>query len=109
MKTKITIIGLAALILSGCGTDSGVVPMGQNAYMISKTEWGFMGPVPIKGDAIREAQDYCKEHDKALMVTKTIEINIKFGSEPGAEVYFEALDTNDPALKQPVKIEDIVR
>lgn len=68
-----------------------------------------MGPVPIKGNAIREAQDYCKEHGKALKVTKTIEINIKFGSEPGAEVYFEALDTNDPALKQPANIEDIVR
>jgi hypothetical protein len=44
-----------------------------------------------------------------LRVTKTVEIGIKFGSTPAAEVYFKALDTNDPELKQPATIEETTR
>jgi len=112
MKTKLIIIGLAAMLvtalISGC-TSSGVVPMGQNTYMISKSVWGFTGPAPIKADAIKEADDYCKKQGKVLRVTKTVEIGIKFGSTPAAEVYFKALDPNDPELKQPANIEEIAR
>ncbi len=83
--------------------------MGQNTYMISKSVWGFTGPAPIKADAIKEADDYCKKQGKVLRVTKTVEIGIKFGSTPAAEVYFKALDPNDPELKKPAVIEEIAR
>ena len=113
MKTNFIIIGLAAVfvvtaLISGC-TSSGVVPMGQNSYMISKSVWGFTGPAPIKAAAIKEADDYCKKQGKVLRVTKTVEIGIKFGSTPAAKVYFKCLDTNDPELKQPANVEEITR
>src|SRR5208282_1912608 len=112
MKTKLIIITLAAVIvtalISGC-TSSGVVPMGQNTYMISKSVWGFTGPAPIKAAELKEADDYCKKQGKVLRVTKTVEIAIKFGSTPATEVYFKCLDPNDPELKQPANIEEIAR
>jgi len=112
MKTKIIVLALSTVIMaaliSGC-TSSGVVPMGQNTYMISKSVWGLTGPAPIKAAAIKEADDYCKKQGKVLRVTKTVEISIKFGSTPAAEVYFKALDTNDPELKQPATVEEISR
>lgn len=112
MKLEIVTIGLAALIvaalISGC-TSSGIVPMGQNTYMISRTHWGFTGPAPIKAAALKEADDYCKKQGKVLRVTKTVEIGIEFGSTPAAEVYFKALDPTDPELKQPAVIEEIAR
>jgi hypothetical protein len=83
--------------------------MGQNTYMIARTQWGFAGTTPIKGDALREAADYCRRHGKVLKVTKTVETGLKFGSEPAAEVYFQCLDPNDPALKQATTIEEITR
>ncbi len=112
MKTKHIVLALAAVIvtalISGC-TSSGVVPMGQNTYMISKSQWGFTGPAPIKAAELKEADDYCKKQGKVLRVTKTVEIAIKFGSTPAAEVYFKCLDTNDPELKQPAVVEEISR
>ena len=109
--TKLITIGLAAVmaaLISGC-TSSGVVAMGQDSYMISRSQWGFTGPAPIKAAALKEADDYCKKQGKVLRVTKTVEIGIKFGSTPAAEVYFKCLDTNNPELKQPATIEEITR
>jgi len=83
--------------------------MGQNTYMISRTQWGFRGPGLVKAAAIKEADDYCKKHGKVLRVTKSVEIGLKFGSEPAAEVYFKALDPNDPELKTNAVVEEISR
>ena len=83
--------------------------MGQNNYMIARTEWGFLGPARVKAAALKEADAYCKKHGKVLRVTKTVETGLKFGSEPAAEVYFKCLDPNDPELKQPTTIEEITR
>ncbi len=106
--TWVLLLASVAAVISGC-TSSGVVPMGQNSYMISKSRWGFTGPAPIKAAELKEADDYCKKQGKVLRVTKTVEIAIKFGSTPAAEVYFKALDPNDPELKQPATIEEITR
>ena len=111
MKTFIN-IGLATVmvvVISGCITSSGVVSTGPDSYMISRTQWGFRGPGVVKAAAIKEADAYCKKKGKAIMVTKTVESGVKFGSEPAAEVYFKCLATNDPALIQPPPIEEIVR
>lgn len=83
--------------------------MGQNTYMITRHVWGFSGPAPIKADLLKAADEYCKTHGKVLLVTKTVEIGLKVGREPAAEVYFKALDPNDPELKQPHRIEEINR
>ena len=98
-----------ATLISGCSTTSGVVSTGSDAYMISRTQWGFRGPGLVKAAAIKEADTYCKKHGKVIKVTKTVETGVKFGSEPAAEVYFKMLDPNDPELKQNTPIEEITR
>ena len=70
---------------------------------------GIHWPGSNQSRRIKEADDYCKKQGKVLRVTKTVEIAIKFGSTPAAEVYFKALDPNDPELKQPATIEEIAR
>jgi hypothetical protein len=77
--------------------------------MLTRHVWGFTGPSPIKAQLLQEADEFCKDHGKVLLVTKTVEIGLKFGGEPAAEVYFEALDPTDPELKKPHQIEEIVR
>ena len=99
---------LAALLLSGCAT-SDVVPMGPNTYMVTRHVYGFTGPSHIKAELLEKADEYCRSQGKVLLVTKTVEIGVKFGQEAAAEVYFKALDPNDPELKNPPAIEEIVR
>jgi len=99
---------LLTALISGC-TTSGVVPVGPNTYLITKSVWGFSGAAPIKAEAIKEAADYCASHGKVLMVTKTVENGVKFGTTPSAEVYFKALAPDDPELKNPPAIEEITR
>lgn len=103
-----TPILFAAIALAGCAT-SGVAPLGQDSYMITRHVWGFTGPSPIKAELLQEADDYCRIHGKVLLVTKIVEIGLKFGGEPAAEVYFRALDPNDPELKKPHTIEEVTR
>jgi len=99
---------ILTVLLSGCAT-SDVVPMGPSTYMITRHVYGFTGPSHIKAELLGNADEYCKSHGKVLLVTKTVEIGVKFGQEAAAEVYFKALDPNDPELKQAPAIEEIVR
>lgn len=90
---------MAAAILAGCTSSSGVVPAGQNTYMIARTQWGFAGTSPIKADALKEADDYCRQRGKTMKVLKIVEKPLKLGSEPAAEMYFQCLEANDPKIK----------
>ena len=107
MKSILPLLA-AVLVLAGCAT-SDVAPMGQNTFMVTRHVWGFYGPTPIKAELLKIAGDYCKSHGKELLVTKTVEVGLKFGSEPYSEVYFKALDPDDPELKKPHTIEEVVR
>jgi hypothetical protein len=108
MKKKFCCLGLLCTLVIGCAT-SDVAPMGGNAYMITRHVWGFTGTAPIKAELLKDADDYCRSQGKVLLVTKIIETGLKFGGEPTAEVYFRALDPNDPELKNPPVIEEIQR
>jgi hypothetical protein len=107
MKLAIPLL-VAAIVLTGCAT-SGVSPLGQNSYMITRHVYGFSGTSSIKAELLQDADDYCRSHGKVLLVTKTVEIGLAFGREASAEVYFKALDSNDPELKQPHTIEEVTR
>jgi hypothetical protein len=100
-------LSMAAFLL-GCAT-SDIAPMGQNSYMITRHVYGFVGTAPIKAELLQDADAYCKSHGKVLLVTKTVEVGLGFGREASAEVYFKALDPNDPELKHPPAIQEIIR
>lgn len=63
---------------------------------------GFSGTAPLKVDAIREADQYCRGLGKQFIVTRTNEIpGGAFGRYPGVEVGFMCLNPGDPELKRP--------
>jgi hypothetical protein len=56
---KAMTILLAGILLSGCKTSSGVVSLGQNTYMVTRTTKGFVGSAaPVKAEALKEANAY---------------------------------------------------
>lgn len=107
--TNLILLFIGGYFLPSCTTSSGVVPIGQNTYMISRTHKTTRGSgALVKGEALQEANKYCIKHGKVMKLIKTSETNMKpFKSDAASDVYFMALDPGDPELKRSIKVEEI--
>lgn len=96
---KISYFALTVL-LTGCAY-SGVVPMGQDTYMIANSEWGFTSGSYQKAKVMKEASEYCKGIGKELLPISTSQNDVALGKTPAAEVQFRCLSLGDTDLKRP--------
>lgn len=83
-----------AVLLVGCASNSGVVPIGKDTYTVTKqAATGFSGSGTLKAEAFQEASSYCDQHGKSLQVVSTHEASPPFilGNFPKAEVQFMCL------------------
>jgi hypothetical protein len=86
---------LLTLLVVGCASNSGVVPMGSDKYMVSRqAATGFSGLGTLKADALREADQYCGARGKSLIVDNTTESQPPYllGNFPRAEVQFHCAE-----------------
>jgi len=100
--TKKLLMSLA--FLGGCAANSGVVPIGQDTYMVSRqAATGFSGTGTLKAEAFREANDFCVSQGKALQVVSTSESQPPYvlGNYPRAELQFMCLRSGDAELARP--------
>lgn len=91
---------LALVALTGCSSSSGVLPMGPDTYSVSASEHNMSGGAPVaQATALREANDYCAQRGKELLVTNA---STSF-SRPffSYEATFRCLQPGDPALTRP--------
>jgi hypothetical protein len=82
---------LSALWLFGCASYTGVVPMGQDTFMIAKQQaTGFPGLGNMKAEILTEANQHCAQQGKEMVVVNTTESQppYVFGNYPRAEVQF---------------------
>ena len=94
------IVGL--FLLAGCITTTGVVPMGEDTYMIGKSSNLTSDSSTIKAAAYREAIEYCAKLGKKIQVVRAEEQDMRLGSHVGtAEIQFMCLDEDDPELNRP--------
>ena len=101
---KFWILFILSLSLIGCASNSGVIPIGKETYMVSRqAATGFSGSGTLKAEAFSEARDFCKKQNKNLQVVNTNEAQppFVFGNFPKAEVQFMCLSSNDPELNRP--------
>lgn len=92
------------ILLAGCASNSGVVPIGQDTFMVSRqAATGFSGSGTLKAEAFKEANQYCQNQKKTLQVVNTSEAKPPyiFGNFPKAEVQFMCLDPNDAEVARP--------
>jgi hypothetical protein len=92
------------LILFGCASNSGVVPIGPETFMVSRqAATGFSGLGTLKADAFKEANEYCVSQNKNIRVVNTNESSPPYvmGNFPRAEVQFMCLDKTDVELTRP--------
>ena len=92
------------LIISGCASNSGVVSIGPDTFMVSRqAASGFSGLGTLKADAFKEANQYCLQQGKNISVVNTSESSPPYvlGNFPRAEVQFMCLDKSDAELTRP--------
>jgi hypothetical protein len=90
--------------LAGCASNSGVVPIGKDTYLISRqAATGFSGSGNLKADAFREANQYCESQKRSLQVVSTQEAQPPFilGNFPKVEIQFMCLDEKDAEPARP--------
>ncbi len=100
------IAGLLAPLafIAGCASNSGVVPIGQDTYMVSRqAATGFSGMGTLKADAFKEADAFCKSEGKVMQVVRTQDAQPPFilGNFPKTEIEFMCLAKGDPELVRP--------
>ena len=84
---------LPVILISACATSSGVVPMGGDTYMISRSEKGFdTTGSRVKADALKEANEFCLSTGKVMEIVKTTQNDMKpFRSDAQAEIEFKCI------------------
>jgi len=76
------VVGLAAC------ASSGVVQTGPNAYMLAKSEWGFVSGAVHTARLIQDASDFCSAKGMQISVKSTNSNDVQLGKTPAAEVRF---------------------
>ena len=92
--TKFITVALICVLYSGCAANSGVVPMGQGNFMVSRqAATGFSGTGNLKAEALREANQYCVDQQKQSSVISWREAEPPFllGNFPKVEVQFTCI------------------
>ncbi len=85
---------LVVVTLTGCASNSGIVQMGSNTYMVSRqAATGFTGMGTLKAEAMKEAFDQCQKTGKAVEVIETIDAKPPyiFGNFPKTEIRFKCV------------------
>ena len=85
---------IAAVVLTGCASNSGVIAMGSDTYFVSRqAATGFNGMGTLKAEALGEAGQFCGSKGKALQVVsqKDAEPPFILGNYPKTEIQFKCV------------------
>lgn len=88
------ILMLAIVALTGCASNSGIVPMGPDTYFVSKqAATGFTGMGTLKGEAIGEAGQFCTTKGKTVQIMTQNDAQPPFilGNFPKTEITFRCV------------------
>jgi hypothetical protein len=83
-----------ALVVAGCASHTGVVPIGKDSYMLAKQQsTGFPGLGNMKAEIITEGRLYCASENKEFQLVSTTETQppYVFGNYPRSEIQFVCL------------------
>jgi hypothetical protein len=104
MRKLTVIITIISLTMCACASHTGVVPMGQDTFMIAKQQaTGFPGLGNMKAELIAEASRHCASLGKEIQIISTHETQPPyiFGNYPRSEIQFMCLAVGDRELQRP--------
>ena len=92
---KMTFVAALFLLISGCATDSGVIQMGDDTYIITKqAATGLSGIGNLKADAMKDAYAHCSQSGRSVKVTDAKESKPPYllGNYPRVEISFQCVN-----------------
>jgi len=105
-------IAIVVALAGACAGQTGVVPIGQDTFMVAHQGWiSTQSVAGLKAQAFTEANAFCVSQGKSLLPVNTRDTFGVFGrSYPEAEIQFRCLDPNDPELQNPTlqKVPDVL-
>lgn len=85
--TKFLIISLA---LTGCASTTGVVPAGNNTFMVAREDNGPTASLgAIKAAALKDAGTFCAGQGKTMQIVKESDTPRAFGQFPQTSLLFQ--------------------
>ncbi|WP_222946792.1 hypothetical protein [Caballeronia sp. EK] len=105
MLKKVCTIGICAL-LCGCPSYSGIIPMGQDTFFLSKQgASSFSGMGSLKAEVVQDAGEYCSKQEKALQILSTSESQPPyiFGNYPRVEIQFTCRLSTTEKVARPIE------
>ena len=89
MAAKVLIACFVLLFVGCAATNSGVIPVGNGTYMVSRQAGAFpSGKEPLLAEALAEANVMCSSLRKSIKVISTNENMQAIGNFPKASVIF---------------------
>ena len=87
------ILGVLMVVLAGCASSSGVVPIGSDTYSISRSNKSIdPSGAKVKADALIEANQYCADKGKQVELLKSDQKDmVLFSSDAQAEIEFRCV------------------
>lgn len=105
MNKRLVILASCAA-LSACASYSGIVPMGQDTFFLSKQgASSFSGLASLKAEVMQDAGSYCAKDGKAIHILSTNESKPPFilGNYPRVEIQFSCQLATASAAAQPAQ------
>ncbi len=101
---KKLLISATVLITLGCAS-SGVIPVGQDTFMITKqSSTGFHSASSVKAEIFSEANTYCSGQGKSLQPVSDQGVDgVPGRSYANAELIFRCLLAGDSGLSRPTR------
>ncbi|WP_373991905.1 hypothetical protein [Duganella sp. BuS-21] len=86
---KLIALLLSTLFISGCASTTGIIPTGQNAFMISKDDNSLTASVvALKADVYKEAAAYCTSQGKDFKMVSESDTPRALGQIPRTALHF---------------------
>lgn len=94
------VMAAAPIFIAGWAFSSGVVQTGPNTYMVERSEWGSSSGGYQKAKAIEEADRFCANMRREILVLDSKDNDMRFGRTAAAEVQFKCLQKGDHELSK---------
>lgn len=80
------------VFLDGCASNTGVIPIGKNKFMISHRDNGPLSSLgALKAAAYKDAAAFCSAKNNSLEVINSNDTPRSFGQFPETEVQFTCI------------------
>jgi hypothetical protein len=85
VKRMVLVVGL---FVAAMGCTSGIVPVGNGQYMLSRTRYCCQTKAEMAAEVYREAEVYCAQQSKRIQVIEDSSVGVNLATYPEGNIRF---------------------